>query len=83
MRIKDFYGTTENAVKTQVWVAISVYVLAALVRKELKSKRSLGEMLQILSLTLFEKTPIFQAFADEKTPNADGPSHNQLSLFDI
>lgn len=83
LRIKAFYGTTENAVKTQVWVAISVYVLVAIVRKELKSKRSLGEILQILSLTLFEKTPIFQAFADEKTPNADVPSHNQLPLFGI
>jgi hypothetical protein len=83
LRIKGFYGTTENAVKTQVWVAISVYVLVAIVRKELKSERSLGEILQILSLTLFEKTPIFQAFADEKAPNSEGPSHNQLSLFDI
>jgi Transposase DDE domain len=83
LRIKGFYGTTENAVKTQVWVAISVYVLVAIVRKELKSKRSLGEILQILSLTLFEKTPIFHAFADEKTPNAKAPSHNQLSLFEI
>jgi hypothetical protein len=83
LRIKGFYGTSENAVKTQVWVAISVYVLVAIVRKELKSKRSLGEILQILSLTLFEKTPIIQALADEKTPNAEGPSHNQLSLFDI
>jgi Domain of unknown function (DUF4372)/Transposase DDE domain len=83
LRIKGFYGTSENAVKTQVWVAISVYALVAIVRKELKSKRSLGEILQILSLTLFEKTPIIQALADEKTPNAEGPSHNQLSLFDI
>ena len=57
--------------------------MVAIVRKELKSKRSLGAILQILSLTLFEKTPIVQAFADEKMPNAEGPSHNQLSLFDI
>lgn len=83
LRIKGFYGTSENAVKTQVWVAISVYVLVAIVRKELKSKRRLGAILQILSLTLFEKTPIFQAFADEKTPNAEVPSHNQLTLFDL
>lgn len=83
LRIKGFYGTSENAVKTQVWIAISVYVLVAIVRKELKSERSLSEILQILSLTLFEKTPISQAFADEKTQNAEGPSHKQLSLFDI
>ena len=83
LRIKGFYGASENAVKTQVWIAISVYVLVAIVRKELKSKRRLGEILQILSLTLFEKTPIFQAFADEKTPKSEVPSHNQLSLFDL
>ena len=83
LRIKGFYGTSQNAVKTQVWIAISVYVLVAIVRKELKSERSLAEILQILSLTLFEKTPIFQAFANEKTPNSEGPSHNQLFLFNL
>jgi hypothetical protein len=83
LRIKAFYGTSENAVKTQVWVAISVYVLVAIVRKELKSQRSLGAILQILSLTLFEKTPLFQAFADEKSPNVEPTSHNGLTLFDI
>lgn len=83
LRIKGFYGTSENAVKTQVWVAISMYVLVAIVRKELKSKRRLGAILQILSLTLFEKTPIIQAFAEEKTQNAEESGHNQLSLFDI
>jgi len=83
LRIKGFYGTTENAVKTQVWVAISVYVLVAIVRKELKSERSLSDILQILSLTLFEKTPIFQAFADGKAQNVEEPGHKQLSLFDI
>lgn len=83
LRIKGFYGTSENAVKTQVWIAISVYVLVAIVRKELKSKRKLGAILQILSLTLFEKTPLFQAFADENPPKTETPSDNQLSLFDI
>src|SRR5262249_57021039 len=58
LRIKSFYGTNENAVKTQVWIAISVYVLVAIVKKELGVERSLSEILQILSLTLFEKTPI-------------------------
>ena len=83
LRIKGFYGTSENAVKTQVWVAISVYVLVAIVRKELKSERSLSEILQILSLTLFEKTPISIAvFAIGSQFDAidDG---NQLQLFDL
>ena len=83
LRIKGFYGTSENAVKTQVWVAISVYVLVAIVRKELQSERSLSEILQILSLTLLERTPISQAFADENGQNVEGPSPKQLSLFDI
>jgi len=83
LRIKNFYGTSENAVKTQVWIAISVYVLVAIVRKELKSKRSLSELLQILSLTLFEKTPLIQAFSLPVTPIPEVPGHKQLSLFDI
>ena len=58
LRIKAFYGTSENAVKTQVWIAVSVYVLVAIVRKRLELEASLYQILQILSLTLFEKTPI-------------------------
>ncbi len=83
LRIKAFYGTTENAVKTQVWIAISVYVLVAIVKKELGLKRSLYEILQILSLTLFEKTPIFEALRAPAAPNAECPWHNQLTLFDL
>ena len=83
LRIKSFYGTSENAVKTQVWIAISVYVLVAIVRKEMKSQRSLSELLQILSLTLFEKTPINQAFSVPIPPNPKEPRHKQLSLFDL
>ena len=83
LRIKAFYGTSENAVKTQVWIAISVYVLVAIVKKELKLKRSLNDILQILSLTLFEKTPLFQALSQQIAPNKEGPRHNQLSLFDF
>src|SRR6516162_6205035 len=83
LRIKAFYGTSDNAVKIQVWIAISVYVLVAIVKKELKLKRSLTEILQILSLVLFEKTPIFQALSDEKPqdPIADIP--NQMMFFDL
>jgi IS4 transposase len=83
LRIKGFYGTNENAVKTQVWIAISVYVLVAIVRKELKCERTMNEIMQILSVTLFEKTPISRAFSNEKAQIAEEQSHNQLSLFDI
>src|SRR5205814_3235409 len=64
LRIKAFYGTSDNAVKTQVWIAISVYVLVAIVKKELGIDRSLYEILQILSLTLFEKTSLFTTLND-------------------
>ena len=83
LRIKAFYGTSDNAVKTQIWIAISVYVLVAIVKKELRVKRSLYEILQILSLTLFEKTPLFQALTTPISPNPDIPSPNQLTLFDL
>ena len=83
LRIKNFYGTNENAVKTQVWIAISVYVLVAIAKKELKSERSLSELLQILSLTLFEKTPLVQAFSLPISPDPEEPRSKQLSLFDI
>jgi len=59
LRIKAFVGTSENAVKTQVWIAVSVYVMVAIIKKELNSERSLSDILQILSVTLFEKTPLF------------------------
>jgi hypothetical protein len=83
LRIKAFYGTSENAVKTQVWIAISVYVLVAIVKKELKLERSLNEILQVLSVGLFEKTPIFQALSKEIAPKENEPSHKQLLLFDF
>jgi Domain of unknown function (DUF4372)/Transposase DDE domain len=83
LRIKAFYGTSPNAVKTQVWIAICVYVLVAIVRKELKLERSLGEILQILSVSLFEKTPVFEALSFEKPGFDDTTDHNQLPLFDL
>jgi transposase len=83
LRIKAFYGTSENAVKTQVWIAISVYVLVAIIKKELKLDRSLNEILQVLSVGLFEKTPIFQALSQEIVPKENSPSHKQLLLFDF
>ena len=83
LRIKAFYGNSVNAVKTQVWIAISVYVLVAIVKKELKLERSLHEILQVLSLTLFEITPVFEALHDTPTPNSKHPFPNQGSLFDL
>src|ERR1700693_1046334 len=83
LRIKAFYGTSENAVKTQIWIAVSVYVLVAIVRKRLGLEASLYQILQILSLTLFEKTPILQAI-QASDPCTDLPDHsNQLILFDF
>lgn len=82
LRIKAFYGNTVNAVKTQVWIAISVYVLVAIVKKELRLERSLSEILQILSLTLFEKMPIFEALTAANVQNSNDPCRKQLTLFD-
>ena len=81
--IKTFYGTSENAVKTQVWIAISVYVLVALVKKELRLDNSLSEILQILSVTLFEKMPISSMFLSETLQVEKEPCHKQLTLFDL
>ena len=83
LRIKAFYGTSENAVKTQIWIAISVYVLVAIVRKRLGIERDLYTLLQILSVTLFEKTELFQALSIPGHPVEEDPSRNQLQLFDF
>jgi IS4 transposase len=82
LRIKAFYGTSENAVKTQVWIAISMYVLVAILKKEFQLPQSLSEILQILSLTLFERVPLSQVVT--AFPVQDSLDHlcNQLSLFD-
>jgi hypothetical protein len=82
LRIKAFYGTSENAVKTQIWIAISVYVLVAIVKKRSKIDRSLYTILQILSVTLFEKTPLLEVLAKDEYTNPDDYIDNQLSLFD-
>ena len=83
LRIKAFYGTSENAVKTQIWVAVSVYVLVAIVRKRLALDVSLYQILQILSVTLFEKTPLLQALQPPNSQNDSPDSANQLILFDL
>ncbi|GBE15866.1 transposase DDE domain protein [bacterium BMS3Abin14] len=81
LRIKSFYGTSENAVKTQIWIAVSVYVLVAIIKKRLNLEASLYTILQILSVTTFEKTSILQILTDShRTEEAEG-SINQLNLF--
>ncbi|MEE8434125.1 MAG: IS4 family transposase [bacterium] len=82
LRIKRFYGTSENAVKTQIWIAVSVYVLVAIIKKRLNLDASLYTLLQIFSLTLFEKMPIQQAFAGRDYKNDNTLSANQLNLFE-
>jgi len=81
LRIKRFYGTSENAVKTQIWTAVSVYVLIAIVKKELQLDASLYTLLQILSVTLFEKMPIDQALANSQHKTEIAMFANQLNLF--
>jgi hypothetical protein len=83
LRIKRFFGTSPNSVKTQVWIAVAVYVLISIVKKQLLLPHSLYTILQILSTTLFEKTPVqlvFQRYDDE---NRIGDRSKQLMLFDI
>jgi len=83
LRIKAFYGTSENAVKTQIWIAVSIYVLVAIVRKRLGLEASLYQILQILSVTLFEKTPILRALQASDYENEPGDPGNQLILFNL
>jgi hypothetical protein len=82
LRIKAFFGTTENAVKTQIWIAISVYVLVAIIKKRLKLEHSLYTILQILSLSLFEQMPIGRALAITTIQEPFTSIDKQLKLFD-
>lgn len=83
LRIKAFFGTSENAVKTQIWIAISIYVLVAIIKKELKLKQSLYTILQILSVTIFEKTHILQALMETNLIDDNTENDNQLKLFKL
>jgi hypothetical protein len=83
LRIKAFYGTSENAVKTQIWIAVSVYVLVAIVKKELGLDQSLYTILQFLSVSVFEKTSIFQALSEGDSQKQSDGSDIQLTLFDL
>jgi len=82
LRIKAFYGTTQNALKTQIWIAISVYVLVAIVKKQLNLKGSLYRILQILSVSVFEKTPLLQALSDVDSKDHESGACNQLTLWE-
>ena len=82
MRIKKFFGTSENAVKTQIWIAISAYVLVAIMKKRLKIDLTLYTILQILSISLFEKKPIYHVLTESDYKNKITSSHIQLKLFE-
>jgi len=83
LRIKAFFGTSPNAVKTQIWIAISTYLLVAIARKQLGTERDLYTILQILSLYAFEKAPLAQVLSDGPYTPKDGDIRNQLELFDL
>ena len=82
LKIKSFFGISENAVKTQIWIAISVYVLVAIMKKNLRLEHSLYTILQILSVTIFEKMPIFQVFTENDYKNKMTTPDIQLKLYD-
>jgi Domain of unknown function (DUF4372)/Transposase DDE domain len=83
LKVKSFWGQSENAVKTQIWIAISIYVLVAIAKKKFMLKQSLYEILQILSISMFEKMPINQLFQMNQKQNTNEPNSNQLNLFDL
>lgn len=83
LRIKRFFGTSENAVKPEIWIAVSVYVLVAIIKKRLNLDASLYTLLQVLSVTLFEKMPLQQAFTTSASIENQTSSHNQLFLFNF
>lgn len=82
LKIKSYWGHSENAVKCQIWIAISVYVLVAIVKKQLDLKQTLYEILQILSINIFDKMPINQLFDDALQQNFKELYDNQLKMFD-
>jgi IS4 transposase len=82
LRIKKFFGTSENAVKTQIWIAVSSYVLVAIMKKRLKLEMTLYTILQILSISLFEKKPIYQALTETDYKDQITSPYNQLKLFE-
>ena len=82
LKVKSFWGHSANAVKTQIWIAISIYVLVAIMKKRLGLEQSLYEILQILSISIFEKTPVHQLFQPPLLQNFKEQNHNQLNIFE-
>jgi len=80
LRIKHFYGNSENAVKTQIWIAVCVYVLVAILKKQLRSDHSLHTILQVLSINAFEKNPLYQLLAETPSQYIEGNTCNQLAF---
>ena len=83
LKIKSFFGTSPNAVKTQIWIAINIYVMVAIIRKMEKLELNLYTILQIFSVSLFEKVPIYQLLTNDSLQNSDCDSRNQLNLFEL
>ena len=83
LRIKAFFGTSANAVKTQIWIAISIYVLIAIIKKELRLSQNLYTILQILSVTTFEKIPILQALTKTEVDDQNAQNDKQLTMFNL
>ena len=83
LRIKAFYGTSKNAVKTQIWIAISIYVLVAIIKKRLNLNVSLYTILQILSVTVFEQVPIIQVLTNYDYSSLEDDSYKQLLLIEL
>jgi IS4 transposase len=83
LRIKAFYGTSQNAVKTQIWIAVTIYALIAIIKKELGLSVSIYQILQVVSVTVFERVPILQALQHEEPGENLGGFSNQLNLFDL
>jgi hypothetical protein len=83
LKIKTFWGHSRNAVQTQIWIAVSVYLLVAYAKQKLKLNKTIYEILQILSVSAFDKTPINQLLKDSKLQTSDNTNPNQLKMFDL
>ena len=83
LKIKKFWGFSENAVKSQIWIAVCTYLIIAILKKQLNLDKSLYEILQILSISTFDKTPVNQLLMKAKLQNKEKGNHNQLILFDL
>ena len=83
LRIKKFYGYSENAVRTQLWIAVATYCLLAIIKKDLKADRDLHEIQEILTASIFQKMPLLQAFSKDPPKSTEDGNSNQLSLFEL